>query len=247
MQEPGTCQGVWPLHRDRGPPVTGGMPPPRPLTHTRAPSQCKGKISLAETMETRYRVLLPTSMGSIRNMGTCHIMIHPRYEDAFRTLTTEELDCILEGIVPTHPEIAEIEVFSTGMELVDYCRSAHISQAEIIMAIRNDTRVVAVSAVERIMLRPVDRRTPAQVGADREALNPRPIVAPVPASDITVDDRIIRVLSDTNPKRAGTKSHDLWRLYRDGETIASYMRRGGTRAALQWDQERGYVRIERAP
>jgi hypothetical protein len=174
-------------------------------------------------------------------------MITAKYESAFRALTSDMVHCVVEALVTTHPDLAELGDFETGDEVLDYCRASHVSQAEVIMALRNDSRPSAVLAVETIMMRPIDRRSPRQVEQERDAARPRPqVVAPVRANEVQTDTRVIRLLVTSNPKRSGTSAHDRFAKYRDGMTVADALRVGVTRGDLSWDQERGFVRIEAA-
>lgn len=174
-------------------------------------------------------------------------MILDKYEGAFRSLTPDEVHCIAVGLAKTHPELCELGDFEEGQVLVDWCRASHVSQAECIMALSRDVSPTAVAAVEKLIMRPIDRRSPAEVERERDASRPRPQpVAPVRSNEALTDGRIIRVLATENPKRAGTKSHERWKLYRDGITIAEYLRNGGTRGDLQWDQERGFIKVDPA-
>lgn len=170
-------------------------------------------------------------------------MIHSRYHDAFRSLTVDEVDAIILGLMPDHPDLADLEDFD-GEQLLQYCISEHISQAEVVMSLRNQTTVVAISATERLIMRPIDRRTPTEIFEAERAARPRTIVAPVSARDVTTDLRIIRVLAETNPKRRGTSAHDRFAKYRDGMTVAEFLRVGGTRGDLTWDQERSFIRLD---
>jgi hypothetical protein len=166
-------------------------------------------------------------------------MIHPRYHEAFCTLTSEELECCVAGLARTRsvPEISD------GEEFLGHCIAQHISQAEVVMSLAQQHSVAAVTATERLIMKPIDRRTATEVHRERAAANPRAIAAPVSARESTVDMRIVRVLAESCPKRPGTKAHDLWQLYRDGMTVADFLRSGGTRAALMWDQERAFIRL----
>lgn len=171
-------------------------------------------------------------------------MIHQRYEGAFRALTDAELSCVVEDLCATRPELHDLEDFTSGGELLDYCRTARVSQAEVIMACRSDTRLPAIAAVERLMMRPIDRRSPAEVERERDQSRPRPVaVAPVRANEVLVDSRVIHLSVDKNPKREGTASYKRFSLYKTGLTITEFLKIGGTRGDLQWDQERGYIRI----
>ena len=177
-------------------------------------------------------------------------MIHQRYEEAFRSLTPEELDHLIAGLAASRPELHELGDFESGQELLDYCRQEHISQAEVIMSVRNDPSPVAVRAVERIIMRPIDRRTPSEVerqrDAERAAKNPAPApkVATIGAKDRIADQRVIRLLVDKNPKREGTKAHDRFALYKDGLTVGEFLKKSGTHADIAWDQDRGFVRLD---
>lgn len=172
-------------------------------------------------------------------------MIHDRYESAFCALTPEELQCCLEGLLPAHPDLGDLADFTEGRQLLEWCRQTHVSQAEVILALRNDSRPHAVTAVERIMMRPIDRRNPVEVERERDKQRPRPaVVATVKASEATTDLRIIRILVDKNPKRAGTSAHDRFAKYVDGATVAETLKRGLTRGDLAWDQERSLIRLD---
>jgi hypothetical protein len=168
-------------------------------------------------------------------------MIHPRYHEAFCTLTAEQLSCCLDGLRKTRADTPDI---TDPEEFLGYCIEQHISQAEVVMGLAKQFTVHAVTATEHLIMKPIDRRTQTEVERERQALKPRAIAAPVSAREATQDTRVIRILSETCPKRPGTKAHDLWQLYRDGMTVAEFLAAGGTRAALMWDQERAFIRLD---
>jgi hypothetical protein len=167
-------------------------------------------------------------------------MIHPRYHEAFCTLNAEQLSCCLAGLRTARNTIPEI---TDPEEFLGYCISEHISQAEIVMSLAHQHTVAAVSATEHLIMKPIDRRTATEVERERQLLTPRAIAAPVSAREATTDTRLIRVLADRNPKRPGTAAHDRFALYVDGMTVAEFLRAGGTRGDLQWDQERCFIRL----
>ena len=173
-------------------------------------------------------------------------MILQKYEGAFRALTPGELQCAIEALARhSSPDLHELPDLEDGDALLAYCRQEHVSQAEVIMGLRNDTRVEAISAVEKLIMKPIDRRTPAEVNREREGDKPKPqIAAPVRASEAQTDTRIIRVLVAENPKRKGTASYERFARYRDGMSVAEFVKAGGTQGDLRWDQERGFVRLE---
>ena len=167
-------------------------------------------------------------------------MIHPRYHEAFCTLSPDMLACCVSGLRATRPDIPEIP---DGEEFLGYCIAEHVSQAEVVMSLAHQHSVAAVLATEHLIMKPIDRRTASQVDAERRAANPRAIAAPVSAREATTDQRVIRVLVETNPKRRGTSAHDRFALYRDGMTVAQFLAAGGTRGDLTWDQERAFIRL----
>lgn len=175
-------------------------------------------------------------------------MIHARYEDAFRSLTSDELTCAVESLARQRPIIYELEDFLSGQELLDLCRAEHISQAEVIMSMARDLRPAAVSAVERLVGRPMDRRSPTQVEQERHAVVCAARPAPPPPTERVVatsqaDARVITLLVPANPKRAGTSAHTKYALYRTGMTVGEFLRAGGTRGDLTWDAQRSYIEV----
>ena len=55
---------------------------------------------------------------------------------------------------------------------------------------------------------------------------------------------IITVLSDENPKRKGKKSWGQFRLYRDGLTVKEYIKIGGSRAGVNYDVNKGFIKVD---
>lgn len=171
-------------------------------------------------------------------------MIQAKYEPAFAALTPAMLERVMVGLSTTRPELHELGDIEDGPTLVDYCRSAGISQAEVIMSMRNDPSPTAVAAVETLLMKPIDRRSPAQVERERDADRPRPQLATVKSSERTTDSRIIRLLVAGNPKRAGTEGHSRFSKYKDGMTVAAFIAAGGRAADIKWDTERSFIRLD---
>ena len=48
-----------------------------------------------------------------------------------------------------------------------------------------------------------------------------------------------------NPKREGTRCHEQFALYKDGMTVAEYLASGGARASINWDVEKGYIKVDK--
>lgn len=53
----------------------------------------------------------------------------------------------------------------------------------------------------------------------------------------------ITVLEKTNPKREGKRSFDEYELYKTCKTVGAYIDAGGTPGYLNYDVERGYIKV----
>lgn len=69
------------------------------------------------------------------------------------------------------------------------------------------------------------------------------------------DDEVIRMLADSNgvtygpnnnPKRPGSRSEKEFKLYRDGMTVGEYIKAGGRRSGINWDEAKGFIALEKA-
>lgn len=58
------------------------------------------------------------------------------------------------------------------------------------------------------------------------------------------EDQKIKVLVDENPKRKGSSAFDKFKKYKDGMTVAQYLKKRGTRSALRYDTEHGFISIK---
>lgn len=162
-----------------------------------------------------------------------------KYRPNFESLTPEEaalaMDCLtrrVSGVV--------LPGETTGGQLFDMCCSTGIDQADVVLALASDPTALGVSCLEKIVGRPIQRpdNRPKQATTGRtqqKPKKPRPVLR---------DDRVIRVLVETNPKRPGSKSHARFGLYEDGMTVQQFVQAGGTAADVKWDAERGYIRVE---
>ncbi len=57
-------------------------------------------------------------------------------------------------------------------------------------------------------------------------------------------DWIITLLVEDNPKRKGKRSWGQFRLYRDGLTVQEYIKLGGSRAGVNYDVDKKYIRVD---
>jgi len=174
--------------------------------------------------------------------------ILPRYEDAFAALTREELAVLLPalGLNTTDGQGRSY----TGTWLLEHCRANHISQADVCLSLYQNTTPIAVQCIERLIMRPIDRRTPYEVNISRLERPPgshrRPPQARGQRPGSIDPAAVIRVLATENPKKPGSESHTRFALYSDGMTVAAFLEAGGRKADLSWDCEKGFITISEA-
>jgi hypothetical protein len=53
----------------------------------------------------------------------------------------------------------------------------------------------------------------------------------------------IKRLVSENPKREGTSSHARFELYKDGMTVAAFLKKGGFLADIRWDADKGFIEL----
>lgn len=47
-----------------------------------------------------------------------------------------------------------------------------------------------------------------------------------------------------NPKREGARCFEQFALYEEGMTIAEFLEKGGSRASVNWDVDKGYITVK---
>lgn len=163
-----------------------------------------------------------------------------KYQPNFESLTQEEAVLAAESLAPMLPDdYSPVPEDVTGGQIYEACRASGLDQAAVVMSMASSPSPVAVSCLEKIVGRPFVRAT-KNTQTERKTQRtkqPRPVLR---------DDRVIRVLSETNPKKKGTKSYDRFALYEDGMTVQQFVKAGGTSADVKWDAERGFIRVEDA-
>jgi hypothetical protein len=58
------------------------------------------------------------------------------------------------------------------------------------------------------------------------------------------DTAVITVKAASNPKRAGSKAHATFALYKTGGTVGEFLKAGGFYAALSWDVGHGFIDVK---
>lgn len=58
------------------------------------------------------------------------------------------------------------------------------------------------------------------------------------------DTAVITVKAASNPKRAGSKAHATFALYKNGGTVGEFLKAGGFYAAISWDVGHGFIEVK---
>lgn len=58
-----------------------------------------------------------------------------------------------------------------------------------------------------------------------------------------IADGKIALVEKDNPKRKGSRAHKRYELYRKHKTVASYLKAGGKRSSLRYDEKHGYIKL----
>lgn len=57
---------------------------------------------------------------------------------------------------------------------------------------------------------------------------------------------VIKKVEKENPRKKGTSGYKSWELLRSGMTYEAYIAAGGVRRDMEWDLDRGWVKLEKA-
>lgn len=189
--------------------------------------------------------------------------MYQKHAELYSTLSPAEAHAVwtslqVVGQIPMQPPPD-----LTGEELA--VRVSHLSHAEVVLSMARATAPVAVSAVEKLIARPIYHAARGESGLvpDTDVAG-RPLQAPVsqrrgevprmeivrPGIGITRavgtykyqhDPRIV-VHVTPNPKRPGSAAHERYKLWTVGRTIDEHLASGITRADVRWDEKQGFVR-----
>lgn len=160
-----------------------------------------------------------------------------RYLARFQQLSPEAVGLVWQRTTARRPEINGRPAPTDGAQLHTILQEAGVFQAEVVMAIARDTGPVAEQAIEALVGRPITRRHPG---------DPPPTVQPQRRQAHRAqrsDPRTIHLRVMSCPKKPGTGAWDLWQLYRDGMTVDEFMQAGGTRAAVKYDSDHGFIEL----
>lgn len=59
----------------------------------------------------------------------------------------------------------------------------------------------------------------------------------------SVIDKKIELLTKDNPKRAGSRAHRIYELYKTHKTAKSFLEAGGRVSALKYDSNHGFIKL----
>ncbi len=61
---------------------------------------------------------------------------------------------------------------------------------------------------------------------------------------INVENDTVLKYQESNPKRAGSKAHQRFEVYMKAKTVEEFLKFGGLKADLRYDDSKGFVEIE---
>jgi hypothetical protein len=110
--------------------------------------------------------------------------------------------------------------------------------------------LVTKPAVDDLSIPPALRRAPKETAAKakkapvkKATVKAKKPIAPRKNGHV---GGIIKLLVKENPKRPGSKQFDLYKLYKDGMSVADFRAAAGDDASyrLYWDQKRGFISVK---
>jgi hypothetical protein len=107
------------------------------------------------------------------------------------------------------------------------------SQADVVLALLRRGEPLYRQAAERLVGRPIRYCPPCL----------RPAAPPVQGDDTTADARRITFVSK-NPRMPTTGAFYRYKIFREGQTIGSFIRRGGTRRDVRQAIGNGWIRVQ---
>lgn len=165
-----------------------------------------------------------------------------KYRLNFASLSADE-SALVAGHVARRHDIEIVEEV-TGEGLFDMCMGHGLGQADVVLACAHDPSPEAVVALEKLVGRPIVRNIVGRpLGSKNGVHTPRP---PRPKGNAVrrSDPRRIVYVAEANPKKPGTAAHQKFSLYRVGMTVSEFVAAGGTMGDVNWDVERGFIRLE---
>lgn len=133
-------------------------------------------------------------------------------------------------------------------DLFEFCRTAGLDQADVVMSLAADPSPLAVQALETVIGKPIQvghpcLKGPAPKPAEGEEPAPAPRTKMQRAPRPTKSDPRVVTFVAPNTKKPGSKSHARYELYAVGMTVQEALAAGLTGADIKWDSERGNIKI----
>lgn len=180
--------------------------------------------------------------------------MNEKYRENVENLTEDMEKFLVSTIRQTYPEFPDHEtIVSSDTHLFDAIVSQGLDHADLITMLATSPSSQAVATMEILVGKPIDRRTPAQVAADRKgAADPAPKKGRKKSADAgpvekrsgfvrrTSDPRVVASVV-ANPKRQGTPSYDRFNIWKVGMTVDEAIQLGMKREDVKWDWERKFV------
>lgn len=166
-----------------------------------------------------------------------------KYQELLNQLTVVELTSIYNALatakVTADADLVAIDHFPSkqdGVKRLMYIISqTHLTMADIAKLVPED---LVRKKIENMITQQAATQRVARSGTNVRPVNTTAAVAPATAG------KKIVLIAQTNPKRKGSASYERYAKYVNGMTVADALKAGVTKADLQWDQKKGFIKLE---
>lgn len=165
-----------------------------------------------------------------------------RYEAIFRGMSREQAwrtyeILTRERVIPWNP------VPTDGPSLYTCLRQHGIDQARVVFALGREFDQLGVGIIEHVVGKPIVRQRTSAPVLTRDGKPARASGGPSRPPPTRAEDSHVILEVAPNPKKPGSSTFERYKHWEVGITVAEAMRRGLTRADVNWDIERGFVKI----
>lgn len=167
--------------------------------------------------------------GSPPSSAATNDAMLPRHRQLFLDLSPQAAEVVWELVRKRHQGLPPVPQVASGPALFEACWAASLHHAEVVMSLAREHTVLIEEAIETLIGHPITRRR-VELEVVRRHRTRRS------------DPRTITVLVE-NPKKPGSLAHALFSIYMTGMSVDDFIRAGGTRAAIRYDSEHGFISL----
>lgn len=164
------------------------------------------------------------------------------YADRLLTLSQQEVELVVSRVNTSRiiaPQLRNLPDGVTPSILPSELNSRGILAADVVTVLLSVDTPVAQNAIEKIIARQIQILPPQPSPPPA----PKHEGAPAPSEDAGPNSRRFILDIVANPKRSGTGAHERFNLYREGMSVAEYLRLGGQVRDICWDARQGFIRV----